>query len=97
MISKEKVIHIAKLARIKLKKEEIEKYQKDLSKILEFVEKLKEIEIKEINPMSHPLSISNVMREDKEKELIKINFQKLIELFPEKKGNYLKVKKVIEF
>jgi aspartyl-tRNA(Asn)/glutamyl-tRNA(Gln) amidotransferase subunit C len=95
MISKEKVKHIAKLARLALSEKEIEKYQKELSKILEYIEKLKEVDVSGIEPVFHPLKIKNVMREDVEvkKEINQI--KKLIELMPEKKGGYLKVKKVL--
>jgi aspartyl-tRNA(Asn)/glutamyl-tRNA(Gln) amidotransferase subunit C len=95
MISKEKVKHIAKLARLALSEKEIEDYQKDLSKILEYIEKLKEVDVSGIEPVFHPLKIKNVMREDVEvkKEINQI--KKLIELMPEKKGGYLKVKKVL--
>jgi aspartyl-tRNA(Asn)/glutamyl-tRNA(Gln) amidotransferase subunit C len=95
MISKEKVKHIAKLARLALSEKEIEDYQKELSKILEYIEKLKEVNVSGIEPVFHPLKIKNVMREDIEvkKEINQI--KKLIELMPEKKGGYLKVKKVL--
>jgi aspartyl-tRNA(Asn)/glutamyl-tRNA(Gln) amidotransferase subunit C len=95
MISKEKVKHIAKLARLALSEKEIENYQKELSKILEYIEKLKEVDVSGIEPVFHPLKIKNVMREDVEvkKEINQI--KKLIELMPEKKGGYLKVKKVL--
>jgi aspartyl-tRNA(Asn)/glutamyl-tRNA(Gln) amidotransferase subunit C len=95
MISKEKVKHIAKLARLALSEKEIENYQKELSKILEYIEKLKEVDVSGIEPVFHPLKIKNVMREDVgiKKEISQI--KKLIELMPEKKGGYLKVKKVL--
>jgi len=95
MISKEKVKHIAKLARLALSEKEIENYQKGLSKILEYIEKLKEVDVSGIEPVFHPLKIKNVMREDVEvkKEINQI--KKLIELMPEKKEGYLKVKKVL--
>jgi len=95
MISKEKVKHIAKLARLALSEKEIEKYQKELSKILEYIEKLKEVDVSGIEPVFHPLKIKNVMREDVEAKKEINQIKKLIELMPEKKGGYLKVKKVL--
>jgi aspartyl-tRNA(Asn)/glutamyl-tRNA(Gln) amidotransferase subunit C len=94
MISKQEIHHIAKLARLRLAQGEIEKYQKELSKILDYIEKLKEVDVSEVEPTSHPLKIKNVMREDKEKwegEIVK----KILDLMPEKENNYLKVKKII--
>jgi aspartyl-tRNA(Asn)/glutamyl-tRNA(Gln) amidotransferase subunit C len=66
MISKEKVKRIAKLARLALSEKEVENYQKELSKILEYIEKLKEVDVSKIEPVFHPLKIKNVMREDVE-------------------------------
>jgi aspartyl-tRNA(Asn)/glutamyl-tRNA(Gln) amidotransferase subunit C len=95
MISKEKVKHIAKLARLALSEKEVEKYQKELSKILEYIEKLKEVDVSGIEPVFHPLKIKNVMREDVEVKKQVNQIKKLIELMPEKKEGYLKVKKVL--
>jgi aspartyl-tRNA(Asn)/glutamyl-tRNA(Gln) amidotransferase subunit C len=95
MISKEKVKHIAKLARLALSEKEVEKYQKELSKILEYIEKLKEVDVSGIEPVFHPLKIKNVMREDVEVKKEFNQIKKLIELMPEKKEGYLKVKKVL--
>ena len=64
MITKEKVQHIAKLARLGLTAQEIKKMSKELSTILDYVEKLKEVDILGVAPTSHPLEIENVMRED---------------------------------
>jgi aspartyl-tRNA(Asn)/glutamyl-tRNA(Gln) amidotransferase subunit C len=95
MISKEKVKHIAKLARLALSEKEVENYQKELSKILEYIEKLKEVDVSGIEPVFHPLKIKNVMREDVEVKKEVNQIKKLIELMPEKKRGYLKVKKVL--
>jgi aspartyl/glutamyl-tRNA(Asn/Gln) amidotransferase C subunit len=93
-IDKAKVKHIAKLARLGLKEKEIEKYQKELSAILDYIEKLKEVDVSKVEPTSHPLKIKNVMREDRGREKFE-DPKKLLDLMPEKKENYLKVKKII--
>lgn len=56
MLSKEEVKHIAKLARLGLTEKEIEKYTKDLSNILEHFEKLKEVKVSGVEPMSHSVA-----------------------------------------
>jgi aspartyl-tRNA(Asn)/glutamyl-tRNA(Gln) amidotransferase subunit C len=94
-IDKEKVKHIAKLARIGLKEKEIEKYQKELSKILDYIEKLKEVNVSEVKATFHPLKIKNVVREDAQFKKDIDEIKKLIELMPERKGGYLKVKKIL--
>ncbi len=93
MITKKEVQHIAKLARLGLREKEIEKFQKELSSILDYIEKLKEVDVSNVEPTYHPLKIENVMRAD-EIEKTKPESKKLLELMPEKKDRYLKVKSV---
>lgn len=95
MITKQEVEHIVKLARLGLGKTEIAKFQKELSKILNYVEKLKEVDVREIKPTSHSIEIKNVMREDEESEKLKAKSEKLLELAPETKNGYLKVKSIL--
>ncbi|MFN4111334.1 MAG: Asp-tRNA(Asn)/Glu-tRNA(Gln) amidotransferase subunit GatC [Ignavibacteria bacterium] len=64
-VTKELVIHIAELAHLKLKEDEIEKFQKELNQILEYIEKLNEVDTSNVEPLSHPLPTINVFREDK--------------------------------
>lgn len=96
MISKEEVQHIAKLARLGLSEKEIKKFQKELSLILDYIKKLEEVDISKIEPTSHAVGIKNVTREDKEKEKVKRKNEKLLELAPETKNNYLKVKSILQ-
>ena len=94
MISKQQVQHIAKLARLGLTEKEIEKFQKDLSAILDYVEKLKEVNIDGIEPTSHSVLVENVMRKDESRKS-KVESGKLLELAPETKNGYLKVKSIL--
>ncbi len=64
MISLKEVRHIAALARLSITKKEEEKLGKDLSAILDYIEKLKKVDISEIKETSHPTSIKNIMRAD---------------------------------
>ncbi len=96
MLSRKEVQHIAKLARLDLSQAEIEKYRKELSAILDYIEKLKKLEVAEIQPTSHPLKVENVMREDRENEKLKIKNEKLMELAPETKNGYVKVKSILK-
>lgn len=63
-ITKEEIEHIAVLARLSLPEEEKELFGSQLSSILDYMEKLNELDTKEIEPTSHVLSLSNVMRDD---------------------------------
>ncbi|OGZ24746.1 MAG: asparaginyl/glutamyl-tRNA amidotransferase subunit C [Candidatus Nealsonbacteria bacterium RIFCSPLOWO2_01_FULL_43_32] len=84
MITKEAVKHIAQLARLGLSEKEIGKYQKELSSILDYVEKLKRVDVSGVEATSHPLSMENVMRKDE----VLSSKKKLIE-------GYLKVKSIL--
>lgn len=93
-IKKEDVEHIAKLARLGLTKKEEEKFAKELSSILDYIEKLKKVDISKAKTSSYPIKVENVMREDEESKKPKAKSQKLLELAPEKKAGYLRVKSI---
>ena len=96
MIKREEVKHIAKLARLGLSEKEIVKFQKELSSILDYVEKLKKVNVAKVEPTSHPQELENVMREDIEKSKIKTqNSKRLLDLAPETKNGYIKVKSIL--
>ena len=67
MIGKEDVKHVAKLARLELTEEEIEKYSRQLGDILKHVEQMNEVDTTGIEPMPHAIPVYNVMREDEVK------------------------------
>jgi aspartyl-tRNA(Asn)/glutamyl-tRNA(Gln) amidotransferase subunit C len=63
-ISRDEVLHVAKLARLALSEEEIEKFRAQLSAILEAVGKVSELDLEGVPPTSHPLDLVNVLAED---------------------------------
>ncbi len=98
MISKEEVQHIAKLARLGLTEKEIEKFQKDLSSILDYIEKLKKVDVSGVEPTSHSVLVENVTRIDEMrlKGASQKEAEKLLDLAPETKESYLKVKSILK-
>lgn len=64
-LTKDQVEHVAKLANLRLSEKEIEKFQKQLSEVLDYVEILKEVETGGIEPTSQVTGLENVSREDK--------------------------------
>jgi len=64
MISEEDVKKVAKLARIHLSDEETKQHTKHLEAILEYVEKLNELDVTNVKPTSHAVSVENVYHED---------------------------------
>lgn len=64
MIDRKTVEHVAKLSRIKLTDEEIEKFSKEISDVLNSFSLLKEVDTKDVKPSFQPTEIKNVTRED---------------------------------
>jgi aspartyl-tRNA(Asn)/glutamyl-tRNA(Gln) amidotransferase subunit C len=63
-ISREEVLHVARLARLSFSPEEIERFTEQLSDILSYMEKLQELDTEDVEPTSHVLPITNVFKED---------------------------------
>ena len=87
--------HIAKLARLGLTEKERKKFQKELSAVLDFVEKLNEVKTEKVEPTAQVTGLENVSRPDKGRAKSKREGEKLLELVPETKDGYLKVKAVL--
>jgi aspartyl-tRNA(Asn)/glutamyl-tRNA(Gln) amidotransferase subunit C len=64
MIDRDQVLHVAKLARLKLTDEEVERMAGELSGILEHVERINELDLEGIEPTSHVVAVENVLRPD---------------------------------
>ena len=67
-ITREEVLHVAKLARLELTDEEVERLTGELGAILEAVGKVAELDLSDVPPTSHPLSLVNAWREDEPHE-----------------------------
>ena len=63
-ISREEVQHVAKLARLALSDDEVERFRGQLSAILEAVGKVSELDLEGVPPTSHPLDLVNALAED---------------------------------
>ena len=64
MISEEQVRHVANLARLGLKEEEIGRMGGELGAILDSIEKIRELDLADVPPTANPLNLSNVLRSD---------------------------------
>ena len=101
MISEEEVKHIAKLARLGLTQVELKKMQKELSSILDYIEKLGDEDKSSSSPFAIDrvkevdISVENVMRNDEVRRLKPEVRRKIIEQAPETKAGYLKVKLIL--
>jgi aspartyl-tRNA(Asn)/glutamyl-tRNA(Gln) amidotransferase subunit C len=64
VIEREQVLHVAKLARLRLSDTEVERMAGELSGILEHVDRIGELDLDEVQPTSHVVELENVLRPD---------------------------------
>ena len=64
MIDRDQVLHVARLARLRLNDEEVERMAGELSGILGHVERISELDLDGVEPTSHVIALENVLRPD---------------------------------
>jgi aspartyl-tRNA(Asn)/glutamyl-tRNA(Gln) amidotransferase subunit C len=64
VIDREQVLHVARLARLRLDEEEVARMSRELSTILDHIEKIGELDLDGVEPTSHVVELQNVLRED---------------------------------
>ncbi len=64
MIDRDQVLHVARLARLRLTDEEVERMTGELSTILDHIEKISELDLDDVAPTSHVVAMENVLRPD---------------------------------
>lgn len=93
-ITIQNVEHVAKLARLELSEEEKQKFTEQLNAILKYAEKLNELDTDNVEPTSHPMPLSNVMREDVSRPSLPI--EKVLLNAPDEEDGQIKVPAVLE-
>ena len=101
MISKEEVKKIAQLARIEIGEDQVEKYQTELSAILDFVGKLSEVKTGGAEPIRQITGLESVFRKDESSYEVRLRKamdqgQDLIQQAPEHKKGYVVVPEVLK-
>ncbi len=94
MVDKKTVEYVANLARIKITEEEKNYLATQLSKIIEYIDKLKNLKVEGIEPMRGTHIHRNILREDKVSP--SIFKEDILNNSPQREKNYFKVPKVIE-
>jgi aspartyl-tRNA(Asn)/glutamyl-tRNA(Gln) amidotransferase subunit C len=64
MLGRDQVLHVAKLARLRLDDDEVEKMAAELTHVLDHIEKIRELDLENVPPTSHVVDVVNVMRTD---------------------------------
>ncbi len=93
-LSLEQVEHIAELARIGLSEEEKQKFQEELGSVLEYVDKLQEVDVSGVEPIANITGAENQTRED-ENGSTHADPKILTDMAPETKDGYVKVKQIL--
>ncbi|MDO8524195.1 MAG: Asp-tRNA(Asn)/Glu-tRNA(Gln) amidotransferase subunit GatC [bacterium] len=95
MISKEEVIKIANLARLDLTEIEIEKMQKDLAGILDYIDQLNAVDISSVDLSKSELVLENALREDTAISQTKETIESMLSQAPALEGHHIKVKEIL--
>ncbi len=91
----EKVVdYVAQLSRIRLEGPEKQRLAEQLGRIVAYVEKLKELDTDDVEPLAHPLETTNVFRDDKEKESLSVD--EALRNAPDKGNGFFQVPAVID-
>lgn len=64
MISREQVLHVARLARLELTDDEVQRMTADLDRVLDHIEKISELDLDQVPPTSHVVEVENALRPD---------------------------------
>ncbi len=95
MLTKEEILHIATLARIGVSEKDVEKYQHDLSEILDYFKKLEEVDVDGVDPIGHITGMQNHFRSDNQVDFGLLGKEALMKNVPELKDGCIKVKSVL--
>ena len=88
-ISRDEVLHVARLARLELTDDEVGKFQEQLSAILEAVSKVAELDLADVPPTAHPLELENAWAEDEPRPCLPLD--DVFANAPDREGDYFKV------
>jgi len=94
MLTVDEIKHIALLARIGIKEEEIEKYRKDLSAVLDFFHELETVDTTNVSPIGHITGMMNRARLDQSVDFEQKGKDRIMKNVPETKDGFVKVKSV---
>jgi len=92
-IDSDLVRHIGRLSRIELTEDEVRTFARQLAAIVEYFDKLQELNTDNVQPMPHAVEVHNVLAEDRPGE--SLTPDKALANAPQRDGNFFKVPKVI--
>ena len=94
-INEDIVKHVAELSRLSLGEDDVRKYQQQLSRIIQYIEQLNEVDTKGVSPTTHVLpSMKNVFRDDIPE--VSLPQEEALRNAPSRAGNFFKVPRIIK-
>jgi len=88
-IEREQILHVAHLARLELRDDEVERLGGQLNDILAAVSKVSELDLEDVPPTSHPLDLANVWGEDDPRPCLSAD--EALANAPAREGDYFRV------
>ncbi len=73
MLDRAQVLHVARLARLELTDQEVERMASELSKVLDHIEKIRELDLDGVPPTSHVVDVVNALRPDEPKPCLPVD------------------------
>jgi aspartyl-tRNA(Asn)/glutamyl-tRNA(Gln) amidotransferase subunit C len=93
-LTREEVVHVAKLARLALGDEEIEQFRDQLSSVLDHLEALQAIDVRGVEPLAHPLGVTSRLADDRPEPTLPL--ATVLEMAPAAEDRYIAVPKVLD-
>jgi aspartyl-tRNA(Asn)/glutamyl-tRNA(Gln) amidotransferase subunit C len=93
-LTRDQVLHVAELAKLKLTDNEVNLFQEQLSAILEYADRLGELDTESIPPTAGVLPLRNVMRPDRERPSFPRSV--MLENTPDTEDGFVRVKAVLD-
>ena len=94
MISRQDVEHVARLARLALTADELERMREQLNAILVHIDALKAVDTSEVEPTSHAVPLVNVFRDDEPRGCLSAD--EMLQNAPDRAGAFVRVPRIIE-
>ena len=94
MITREEVQHVARLARLELTDDELERMRVELDAILAYIDKLRALDVEGVEPTSHAVPLVNVMRDDDVRPSLPLD--EMLANAPDRDGDQFRVPRIIE-
>jgi aspartyl-tRNA(Asn)/glutamyl-tRNA(Gln) amidotransferase subunit C len=88
-LTREQLLHVAHLARLELREDELERLGAQLNDIIAAVSKVAELDLSDVPPTSHPLDVVNVWAEDEPRPSLPV--EEALANAPQRDGAYFKV------